>query len=77
MAKRNPDSENQLNMAVLFGKDADNQPTDWHKWPEPQRSIYSRMLRNRYRFVPHALTKSLKALLKTNADFMNHIMEQA
>jgi hypothetical protein len=78
MAKRNPNSENQINMSILFGKkEAAKQSSDWHKWPEPQRSIYSRMLGNRYRFVPHSLTTSLKALLKTNSDFINHVMEQA
>lgn len=48
MASRNPNSKNQLLMKVLFGsKQAAVTPSQWTKWPEPQRSIYSRMLSNK------------------------------
>lgn len=51
MAKRNPASQHQMTMGILFGRKADQMPTDWTQWPEPQRSIYSRMLSKKYCFV--------------------------
>jgi hypothetical protein len=62
MSKRNPNSQHQLQMKLFFGEDAVNQPSDWTKWPEPQRSIYSRMLASRLTLVKCNFVKSLKAV---------------
>ena len=43
MRTRDPNSKNQLIMAAFFGKKAADMPSHWTEWPEPQRSIYSRM----------------------------------
>lgn len=44
MRTRDPNSKNQLLMTALFGKkQAAEMPSHWTEWPEPQRSIYSRM----------------------------------
>ena len=51
--ERNPDSENQKVMNILFPKkEAKNMPADWHKWPEPQKSIYSRYIASKLTLAP-------------------------
>lgn len=42
---RSPNSRNQLIMAALFGEDAAKHSSRWPTWPEPQRSIYGRMIK--------------------------------
>ena len=60
--KRNPNSQHQQLMAVLFGEaDAAKQPTAWRKWPEPYRSIYSRMLAGRLQLVDSRSLTQLRA----------------
>jgi hypothetical protein len=72
MAKRNPNSDNQLTMAILFGKDeASNQPTNWRKWPEPYRSIYSRMLRNKVKFACSDFVNATEKYLLANIEYVN------
>ena len=63
-----PNSDNQLIKAVLFGKDADTQPNSWRKWPEPQRAIYGRMFSNGLCFANLKVTKQLQVLVQTMAD---------
>jgi hypothetical protein len=63
-----PNSDNQLIKAVLFGKDADKQSNTWRKWPEPQRVIYSRMFSNGLCFANLKTTKQLQNLVQTMAD---------
>lgn len=59
--KRNPNSEHQLIMNILFGKkEAKNQPTCWLKWPKPQRDIYSRMFSNHLTFTNNQNIKDIK-----------------
>jgi len=60
MAKRNPNSTNQRIMSLFFGDDANKYPSEWKKWPEPQRSIYSRMLSNSLTIVTLASIDALK-----------------
>ena len=60
--KRNPNSKHQQLMTVLFGEaDAAKQPTAWRKWPEPYRSIYSRMLASRLQLVDSGSLQQLRA----------------
>jgi len=42
--RRSPNSRNQVIMTALFGEDASKHSSRWTSWPEPQRSIYGRML---------------------------------
>lgn len=59
--KRNPNSHHQRLMAVLFGKkEAAKLPTTWRLWPEPYRSIYSRLMASRQQLVD---SRGLKQLL--------------
>ena len=60
--KRNPNSHHQRLMAVLFGKkEAAKLPTAWRLWPEPYRSIYSRMFASRQQLVDSERLKRLSA----------------
>ena len=72
MAKRNPSSDNQMTMAIFFGKaEAASQPTDWRKWPEPYRSISSRMLRSKVKFAPSDFVNATEKYLLANIGYAN------
>lgn len=62
---RSKSSMHQKIMGVLFGeKPAQNVPTNWKLWPEPQRSIYSRIFANGYILVPANEYKNIRKTLK-------------
>ena len=61
---RSKSSMHQKIMNVLFGESsAKNIPTNWKSWPEPQRSIYSRLFANRYILVPGNEYKNIRKML--------------
>lgn len=70
--KRDENSDNQIIMKILFGKKAaKNQPTAWKEWPEPQRSIYSRMFSNHMMFFDNRIIKATNDLVNTFSYFNN------
>ena len=63
---RSADSMHQKIMTVLFGSaEAAKQPTTWSKWPEPQRSIYSRMFASGLILVSGAEYKDVLKTIKS------------
>lgn len=61
---RSKSSMHQKFMSVLFGESsAKNVPTDWKSWPEPQRSIYSRLFAKGYILVPGNEYKRIRETL--------------
>lgn len=44
--KRDANSRNQVIMTALFGEEAADYSSKWTTWPEPQRSIYGRMIKS-------------------------------
>ena len=66
--KVDPNSDNQYIKKIFFGKDAANQSNVWRDWPEPQKSIYSRMFAERVMFFPNAIIKQLNKLVQSMAD---------
>lgn len=63
MAKsRSKDSIHQRLMEVLFGDDSDKMTTKWTQWPDPYKSIYSRMLSKNRMVVDSDEYRKLKKL---------------
>ena len=73
--ERDPESENQKVMNILFPKkEAKNMPADWHKWPEPQKSIYSRYIASKLTLVPRtAFKNTAKTLSKLATAFVDYL----
>lgn len=73
MAKRgrkvDPDSDNQLIKEIFFGKaDKDSYSNVWRDWPEPYKTIYSRMFNHGFTFYPGKVVKATEKLVQSLAD---------